>query len=557
MRVVLGSFGGIMPRLSEHKLAPTQATVAHDVNLRNGKLEAWHEPCAFGDAVSRAKSFHLHGCCLESWRDIVTAAELTPDWGRFYITGRECGGLEVAQIDACCNIEYFKAGVPAPTVPPVACAAEQCSREADVRSYVYTYVNQWGEESAPSPASNIVRVDDGSDVVVSIADTPPVVHGIVARNLYRASTGFRPADGKVQKPLTDYLFVLTVPLAEHVVQDAVRGVYLGAALETQYDRMPPKGLMGVTSIGDQVRLAGFRNNRVYFSEQFQPHNWPAKYDLTLDHSIVHMGCLDQRLFVTTDSIPYVIDVSSCDDTKCTPVTSLEAPLPDIGCHYAHGACVSHHGMFYASPIGIVLLQPNGTWHIITSRWFGQVEWRKLKPDTIRMAYWEGYLFFATDMATFLLNINGKPYDDMEGAELVTLSDAPIDLLPTDTGKLMFLQDDKVWVWDSAPELRPYVWRSRPLTSGQDASGNSSPESNNPARDAMWWPSSVKLGATAAQFRLWDSHERVIYERPIVREKPRRLPRCGRHLWYKAELRGVEPVEFLELGTSTFTVNQGA
>lgn len=556
MRVVLSSFGGIIPRLSEHMLAPTQASIAHDVNLRNGKLEAWHEPCPFG-AAENARSFHIHSCCLEHWEDVVTAAELTPDWGRFYITGRDCAGLEVVEIDDCCNTQYYKAGVPAPTTPPVASATEQCSREADARAYVYTYVNQWGEESAPSPASNIVRVDDGSVVLVRIDDVVPMGYGIVARNLYRASTGFRPADGKVQKPLTEYLFVKTVPLTTALVQDNIRGIALGAALETQYDRMPPKGLMGVTSIGDQVRLAGFRDNRVYFSEQFQPHNWPAKYDLTLDHNIVHMSCLDQRLFVTTDSIPYVIDVSSCDDTKCIPVTSLEAQLPDIGCHYAHGACMSHHGMFYASPIGIILLQPDGSWHVITGRWFGQTEWRKLKPDTIRMAYWEGFLFFATDMATFLLNINSKPYGDMEGAELVTLSDKPVDMVTTDTGRLMFLQDDAVLVWDGGEALRPYVWRSRPLTSGQDAAGNNGMGGANPARDAMWWPSSVKLGGVAAQFRLWDSHDRVIYERPIIREKPRRLPRCGRHLWYRAELRGTEPVEFLDLGTSTFTVNQGA
>lgn len=553
--MILQSFGGIVPKLSEHMLALNQATIAHDVKLRNGIIEAWHEPCEHATAVTGARTIHLYGCCPASWTDKVSVAELTPDWGRFYITGRNCdNGLEAVLVDTCCSFDYVPVGVPAPLSPLTATADEQCSREADARSYVYTFVNRWGEESAPSPASNIVRVDDGSTVVVSGFETPPDHYHIGWVNIYRASTGFRAADGKVQKPITDYLFVAQIPTLVPTFTDNVAGVYLGAALETQYDRMPPEGLSGVVSIGDQVRLAGFIKNRIYFSEQFQPHNWPAKYDLTLDYHIVHILAQDQRLFVTTDSIPYIIDVSSCDDTKCTPVTSLEAPLPDIGCHYSHGAIMTHHGMLYASPVGIILLQPNGSWHVVTSKWFGETEWRKLRPDTIRMAYWEGFLFFATDMATFLLDINGEPYGDMKGAELVTLSDKPVDMITTDTGKLIFLQDNKMWVWDSGPVYRPYIWQSRQITH-TSITGKSDLMNQGPVRDYNWWPGSIKLNG-AAKVTITDDHEHPIFERTLAREKWNRMPRRGRHLWYRARFDGTAPVHWLAMGTANVTVNKG-
>lgn len=551
--MLLAHFGGIIPRLAEHMLGPNQATMAHDVKLRNGRLEAWREPCFFGDAVPQAVSFHVHGCCLASWDKPVDVAELTPDWGRFYMTDRLEGGLKYVVVDSCCNTSVQSCGVPQPRSSLTAAANEQCGREADARSYVYTFINQWGEESAPSPASNVVRVDDGSAVNVSGFGVPPDGYGISGINLYRAATGFRPPDGKVQAPATEYLFVAQLPLGTTVFTDNTRSVFLGAVLETQNDRMPPAGMTGVTSVGDQVRLAAFRRNRIYFSEQFQPHNWPAKYDLTLDFNIVHMYAQDQRLFVTTDSIPYIIDVSSCDDTKCVPVTSLETPLPDIGCR-PHGAIMTAHGVFYASPIGIILLQPDGRWHVVTARWFGETEWQKLKPDTIRMAYWEGYLVFATDMATFMLNINGQPYGDMDGAELCTLSIRPVDMLVTNTGKLMFLENNQVWVWDSGADYMPYLWRSRPLVSDAGAYGQNNQAAGNPAVMSRWWPTSLKLGGIAV-VTLEDPDAHVVIKRFLSNEICR-VARGGRHTWYKIQFESSETVEYATLGTSLFTINQG-
>lgn len=534
-------------------LGPNQATMAHDVNLSNGRLEAWRAPCKYADAADGAVSFHLHGCCHMEWDKPTDTAELTPDWGRFYFTDRVTGGLRYASVDSRCNNYNGACGVPPPGSPLTASASEQCSREADARTYVYTFINVWGEESAPSPAGNVVRVDDGSPVVLSGFSEPPDGFGITAVCLYRSATGFRPADGKVQSPLTEYLFVAQLPVGQKVFTDDARSVSLGAALETQYDRTPPAGMTGVTSIGDQVRLAAFRGNRIFFSEQFQPHNWPAKYDLTLDFNIVHMLAQDQRLFVTTDSIPYIIDVSSCDDTKCVPVTSLESPLPDIGCR-PHGAIMTEHGLFYASPIGLILLQPDARWHVITARWFGGSEWRRIKPDTIRMAYWKGRLVFATDAATFMLNINGKPYGDMDGAELCTLSMRPDDLVTTNTGALVYLQDGQLWTWDSGLEFMPYVWRSRPLVDAPEAYGRNDLAAVNPAEASVWWPSVLKLGGTA-EVTLTDSKEHKVLHRKLS-DAQCRVPRCGRHTWYKLQFESSETTEYAALGTSVFTTSQG-
>ena len=552
--MILRSFGGIIPRLAESMLAINQATIAHDVKLRDGVIAAWQEPCEFAAAVTGARTIYLYGCCALSWDAMVDVAELTPDWGRIYITGRDCQPyLETAEMDCSCNPKYLRVGVPAPPTAPVASCENECDRETDARSYVYTYVTAWGEESPPSPPSNIVRPADGSPVVVSGFRRPDSDYGVVYINIYRTATGFREMDGKIQKPLTDFLYVGRIPVGQSSFTDTVLTRYLGVALETMYDRPPPE-MAGVVAIPDQVRLAGFNKNKVYFSEPHQAHNWPAKYDLTLDYNIVHMRALDQRLFVTTQSVPYVIDVSGCDPTKCVPVSAIDTPLPDIGCHYSHGAIITYHGLFYASPFGIILLQPNGQWHIVTAKWFGEKEWLKLRPDTIRMAYWEGYLFFATDMGTFLLDINGRPYGDMDMAELSTLSDVPMDMITTATGKMMFLQDDKIWVWNGGNKYRPYIWESRQITASS-IEGKSELLNKGPLRDNHWWPTAIKLhGSGRVQVR--DSHEHPFFDRLITTEKWHRMRRVGRHLWYRLRLTGDTPIEAVSMGTDLFGLNKG-
>lgn len=557
MKVTIDKFGGIIPRVSPHSLGVTQASIAHDVKLRNGRLESWREKCEFAAALPTDVSFHIHGCCPVSWGTIVQAAEVSPDWGRFFISGRSFDA-EAVVLNNQCAPTYYKLGVPQPIVSPRASGIESCNRASDARSYVYTYVNLWGEESAPSPPSNILTVDDGTTVTVTGIDFPPDGYGIKFANIYRATTGFRVADGKQQKPLTDYMYVATVEFPTTTFIDNIVMAELGAVLETQKVRMPPEGLSNLVSIEGVVRLAGTVKNRIHISENFQPYNWPVKYDLTLDSTIIHMGNLDQKLYVTTDTQPYVIDVSSCEDMKCIPVLDAGVRLPDIACKYASASVITHHGFIYSSPLGLVLIDPTARFHILTAKWFSEDDWQQLQPDTVRLAYWEGFLFCITDAISFVLNIDSKPYGDMDGAELSTLSDKPIDLRTDNVGKLFMLEDGKITIWNTGTALREFLWVSRELTGGQSQPGQT-PLGNT------WSPSSVKIRTDDTKFsllapvedRYFRRHiEREVYTRKVIGETPFRLPRVGRHMWYKVKLQGKFPIEFFDMGTANFTVNGG-
>lgn len=556
MKVTIANFGGIIPRYSQHHLSSISASIAHDVKLRNGRLEPWRELCDHAELAQSNTSFHSYGCCTLGWDAVVQHADVAVDWGRFYISGRT-SRLEAVVVDGCCNPKYYNVGVPTPTQAPKASATEQCSRAADARAYVYTYVNQWYEESAPSPASNIIRVDDGSTVSVTGIALPPDGYGITHANVYRAASGFRQADGKLQSKLTDFLYVATVEFPSTTYRDNVRMNKLGTPLETEKVQPPAEGLQNITALGGVVRLAASKLNRIYLSENFQLHNWPVRNELTLDNTIIHMKASDQTLFVTTDAYPYIIDTSSCEDLSCTPVLKVNTALPDISCGHRSSAIMTPHGLVYSSPLGVILLNANGTWNILTKSWFTENDWNQVRPDTARFGYWEGFLFIITDTVSFMLDINGDPYGDMDGAELVTISDRPIDMETTNTGKLLLLTDGRVQTWDTGTVYREFIWESRELTGGPGGVGTGSLPMNGDPLGCMWSPASAKVRTKGTMFTLKHPFNENAYQRRVINEVPFRLPRVGRHMWFKVRLNGIEPVEFLDLGTAYFTVNHGA
>jgi hypothetical protein len=538
--VVINSFGGITPRTSPHLLPMGAATIAHDVRLRDGRIEPWHELCAFKELAKSNKTFHVHGCCAVGWDEIVTAAEVAPDWSRFFISGRT-SYIEAVE-DVCCTPQYYRLGVPRPTTPPSITGTEDCDRSADARAYVYTYVNKWGEESAPSPASNILRVDDGDTVKVTGIALPPDGYGIVQANIYRAVTAWREVNAKNQAPMTGYLYVATVDFPSTSFTDTVRLLGLGMALDTEDVDVPPETLQNVCSIDVTTRLAGTYKNKVYFSEPFRLWSWPRKYELTLDSNIVHMVQSGMKLFVTTDTTPYIIDCSKDPDT-IQQVQDLQMPLPDIACVSDSSCIATVFGAFYSSPIGIILLTPTGKWLNVTSRWFGEREWADVAPETVRMEYWDSLLFIITDKVSFVLNIDGKNWNDMQGAELTTISDHPIDLHISNTGKLLMLIDGIVYSWDSSDKLRKFIWESGELTLGNAKS--------------LWSPTTAKVRTKDTEFTI-RTPLGTEYKRKVLSEIPFRIPKLGRHLWYKLRLSGFYDIDFVDVGTSNTTLNlQGA
>lgn len=538
--MILRQFGGIIPRQSRHLLPLEQATIAHNVKLRNGRIEPWRERLALSTAVTDALTVYYHGCCPYTFDRCVDVTDFAVDYGRLYVTGRN-DYPEVAAIGSNCALTYYRLGVPAPQAAPALSATQATGRNADSRSYVYTYVNLFGEEGAPSPASVSVTVTDGATVTVSGFTAPDDVYGVTQINLYRTATIQRTGAEQTQEPGTEYLLVAELPIATKSYRDTVLIKNLGFAINTEDNREPPADLRHISYLRGTGVLAGVTANQVHFSHPYQPHNWKAEYDLTLPYNIVHAGALGTTLFVTTDAYPYVIQgAPNCEPRKCRGVTEVSIPLPDIACGYTHSAVVTPFGMVYVSKDGLVLVSADAKYQIITSAWFSSDDWVQVRPDTARLAYWRGYLICVTDVVSFMLEIDSGTYNDSKTATLTTISDRPVDMTVTQAGELVLLQDDVLYQWNAGNSYRKYMWRSRELNFGGDAT-----------------PTVAKLRTSGTTFTLLDAEQRHLFSRFVPDEKPVRLARLGRrHDWY-IELTGTGSVDYAVLDHTFNPANVGA
>jgi hypothetical protein len=307
---------------------------------------------------------------------------------------------------------------------------------------------------------------------------------------------------------------------------------LGPPLETEGDRPPPADLESLVHVNGVGRLAGHAGNRLHFTETHEPWNWPAVYDLTLPLTIKNLGALDNLVFATTEGRPFVIDANTQGLDTPRKVQDCDMAYPDVaqGC-YPHQAVVTPFGLVYATTDGLALLKPGATVDIITAPWFSTSEWRKLRPETIRLAWWRGFLLAATEAETFMLEIDGQTYGDAKAGALTTLTLRPTDWLTTDTGVMLYLENQTVYQWDAGDGRLPYLWVSRALDRG-----------------FKWSPAAGQARTGGTEFQLWDDKQNL-FSRFVGDEAPFRLPRLARRRVWRVGFQGTEPVESARLSST--------
>jgi len=553
MRCIIDEFSGIRPKAPRHALRRQEAVVARDVDLRNGRLQAWRERKDAGSVEDGVKSFFPYGCCLLQWDECVHAATYLPDYEGLYVSGRTAYAERVA-LEGC-DPYHYRLGVPAPTKAPTVAAVTACDRDVASRAYFYTYVNRFGEESAPSLATNQLSVHDGASVTVSGFIQPDAAWGVVGWRLYRSCTAFRDPKERLQDVASDFLLVASGSFPTSSFTDSRPDQYVGPVCETRDVRCPPVGIQNICEIPTWGVLAGSIGNRVLFSENYEPWNWPVMREFTMDANVVHLASQDDRLFVTTDKRPYIFDLSNQKPFAVPPVGGPDLPLPDIAAQHVTSFCLTPRGLVYSTKEGLVLLTPDGRHNILTTPWYGPAEWARMSPETVRLAYWETFLFCVTDQVGFVLHI--ADWNDVRGWHLAEISDRPTEMRVTEGGELLMLEGGHIWQWNAGHVLRPYVWESSDLKE-TDSQKEYYARASFPT-GAYWSPASLKgrVPEGSVEVTVKAVGAGVGYTRSLTGEEPVRLPRMGRHMAYRLRVEGTGTVDFLEIGTSHRTVNQGA
>jgi hypothetical protein len=238
-------------------------------------------------------------------------------------------------------------------------------------AYVYTFVNDLGEESAPSlPSATVLRPDGVSVTVTTDTDVPTGIslnYGITSKRIYRAATG---------SAATAFRFVAEIPLAQENYIDVLTDTQLGEVLQSDNWALPPDDLRGILALPNGV-MVGFRRNQLCFSAQNHPHAWPVEYRLNTDTFIVGIGNIDTTVVIGTKSFVYV---ASGNDPANYSMSKFE--VPHAASSKLSFAYITGLGVVFSGPAGLMVVSGPNNVRNLTQEVFTLRQWEALDPTSI-------------------------------------------------------------------------------------------------------------------------------------------------------------------------------
>lgn len=308
-----------------------------------------------------------------------------------------------------------------------------------------TYVNLFGEESAPSDPSRTVQFSESVSAQITSATVPPSGFGITKKRRYRAVNS---TTGAVMKRVEE------IDVGTATTTDSKQDDELGDVLEpTEFWLPPPAELRGIQSMANGI-TAGVVDNQWIPTPPNRPHAWLADAAQVTDYPIVAWIAQETDAVVATQASTYVItgtDPYSMGMTKPEPFGCVsERSMVWLGRGF---------GAAFAGPDGLVGASRNGV-GIISAGVIDEKKWRLLNPSSIWGVAHEGryYGFWEVDSE----NRGGFIFDPAaQGDGWVPLNFyATAGYSNPRDGNLYLVVDGDLMIWDGdADAKRTYRYRS--------------------------------------------------------------------------------------------------
>lgn len=415
------------------------------------------------------------------------------------------------------------------------------------RAYVYTWVNEFGEESAPSLPVTGAGNANAVWTIGNIKDPPAPGAGYPAyakKRLYRTITG---ASGQTTYYRVNEINIGTLTYVDDgaVMTDAV----LANALRLQSTTwaMPPANLKGWIAMPNGF-LIGFSGSNIYMSEAYHFHAWPAEYKLASEYPIVGLGILGQTCVVCTEGFPATITGAKPATCSFTKATTGEPCL-------SRGSIVSSpQGIVYASQNGLIMVSPGGI-NSITQQLITRDEWiRDYAPQFVRaVRYQNGYLALRMPPSPevrsgFLIDPSDLRVALTEFTDFENALNVNVDFW---SGEVFIIESGKVLRWDPpSDDLMPVIWKSKEFQY---------PYQENFGAYAIYWDdarySNVNYGLSVmpasqkVRFKAF-ANRQLVYDQEVPKNgRPVRLPSGFKSDIWQFEIRARAPVYSLHIAST--------
>lgn len=394
MKIVVSGFVGAAKAPNPKLLADEMGVDSQNQKPGRGDLSPWKQPLTVATVPASRQTIYRFGRDTPndanywfSWTTVVHAVRgyNTGDTTeRTYFTGSGDPKWTDNTI-ALASTPYPTAtrhlGVPAPTTAVTLSASGGTSANLQTLYYVYTFVTDKDEESAPSPASSPITCK--TDDTITISSIPAVPTGSFTINrvrIYRTQTG--------DLGDTNFFFLREIAAGVSSTTDDRRA--LAESLATEGWLEPPATLTNLTAMWNGM-LAGINGRGVRFCEPFAPYAWPAAYEiLPPDAFPVALGRWQQNLLVLTTAKPLLVVGTSPDSLDQQPLDIGEA------CVAPRGVVSFGHGVAWPCPDGLAYFGDGGA-KMITAGLLTRDDWQAMNPSGMVASIYEGaYLGFYTD-----------------------------------------------------------------------------------------------------------------------------------------------------------------
>jgi hypothetical protein len=300
----------------------------------------------------------------------------------------------------------------------------------EATTYLYTLVNDLGEESGPCPAmvtadgTGTITRPAGQGVTVSLPGTlaatgvdityfeggtsyipttqiaPNTGIPSPSMNLYRAVTGS-----------TGSAFLLVVANlafsggSATTYTDSIPDSSLSEVLESTNWYPPPTDMLGILALPNEI-YAGFTKNQLCLSEQGIPHAWPIVYRLTFDYDIVGIGNIDNTVIACTKKFPWL-----CSGNTPDAYSQTEASYPYACASKRSIQFLENVGVVFATFEGLIAISGPGSELLLTRDLFSKKEWLALNPASMIATVNDDRYFCFYD-ATSIGGVKGGFYLDL-------------------------------------------------------------------------------------------------------------------------------------------------
>ena len=511
---------------------------------------------------------------VDPYTDIVKGQLIEDQWERWYFCSPTRGPEFNTYARMRDGISPFKLGVPPPDVvidaagynpdKPIIGTPTGGTATNVTRSYTYTWVNEFKEESAPALPATAAGKPDGIWPISNITD-PPVVAGYPAysfKRLYRTVTN--------DEGGWDYYKVSDIPIGTTTFSDdgsiyADTVIVNNNNLESTAWDLPPANLQGWIAMPNGF-LIGFDKpdpttnaggNTIYMSEAYQFHAWPEAYKYATETPIVGLGILGQTCVICTQGYPATVTGSKPETCSFTVATTGEPCL-------TRGSIVSTpQGVVYSSQNGLIMVGPSGIQNV-TEKILTREEWaRDYAPQYIRaVRYQNGYLALRMPplpnlRSGFLLDPSALKVALTEFSDLGDIVNVNVDFW---SGEVFLLRSGiNALLWDPSFKadgsknnaLMPIKWVSKefqyPFEENFGAYAlywDEARYSNDP-----WGAASVLPTTERVRLKVF-ADRRLVYDQVVPRNgRPVRLPSGFKADIWQFEIRARAPVYTLHVASS--------